>query len=811
MKGKILPAFINGSPVIAGLVFFAVNAGVSYSFYHANSYKIFVVLLGVTLLFLLHDGLLYRFAPSRSSWRYYLILFLPLVATLPGLLYHRGAYNYNFQYELTTNFALILWAIYVIRSIHTERDLKAFLAVIGITVLYASVYAILERLNLNPFLPFDVNIDRVKATFGNINYFAGFLAALVPLFYCLALPAGWRKGSDWQFMSQERTFYLSVAILAAVSLYLTRTRAAIVPCALALVIVTVVWFWIHGSRRQKVRVLLSSATLAAVCSSVIAFLFLFKERFSWIQKFIEISRFGSLFTIETWFGRTISWQAAIDSILSSPYIGYGLGSSYNLYFQFRRPDTRLYTTQSSYNHVHSEILEFAQEGGILGLIILAGFWITIAYMLFQVIRSSQSNRMRRLAMGIGGGLLAYGGHGLFSVAPRMMVTRLPVFTLLGLSLVAYLMSRGTKKERHVGIGNALSISIPLAGMLIVSYALYIPWIIRQHEAVNFQEQPMSLLRLEKYEKKMHAWRSPDIYALYYLSHEQERYQRYAEYKKTVDRMGEIIPHYRYIGFQRAFHATRVGNLAQAKKLALEFQIRDRYFGPNISLLITLAIHTQDTKLFFEQLQLLFQHALVRSSILLPEDIDLVAISKGDMDAPFRITIEKGKYRVIFGEKFLDWLFQMTQRFKRRPEWTAAQRNTFINSIFASLTREPFFTMNLKKEYGGEKDQVQRTGERFFALESQHKERMRMLEQRHKEEKATAHRKNYKEMLKRQKEERRLAAESYRESIAEYEKYLEKAGDWKEFRKKRYFQFNFIEKLASQVFSPDAEVKKQNGT
>ena len=182
MKKVDLRTYSNNTPVIAGLLFFMVNAWVSYEFYHANSYKILVVLISVTILFLYQDVFLFKSTPSGKNWRYYLILCIPLAATFPGFIYHRGNYNYNFDYELTTNLVLILWSIYLIRCIRSDRNFKILIVFIGITIIYASLYAYLEWSNLNPFLPFNENVTRVKATFGNINYFAGFLITLIPLF-----------------------------------------------------------------------------------------------------------------------------------------------------------------------------------------------------------------------------------------------------------------------------------------------------------------------------------------------------------------------------------------------------------------------------------------------------------------------------------------------------------------------------------------------------------------------------------------------------------------------------------------------------
>ena len=141
MKNNALFRFFNHKLVTSGILFFAVNAWVRYDFYHANSYKILTVLIAITILFLQFDVVLFKSVPSVGDWKYYVVLFIPLLATFPGYFYHQGNFNYNFNYELTINLVLILWAIYLIRSIQNDHDLTLFLIFMGLTIFYVSTYA----------------------------------------------------------------------------------------------------------------------------------------------------------------------------------------------------------------------------------------------------------------------------------------------------------------------------------------------------------------------------------------------------------------------------------------------------------------------------------------------------------------------------------------------------------------------------------------------------------------------------------------------------------------------------------------------
>ena len=298
---------------------------------------------------------------------------------------------------------------------------------------------------------------------------------------------------------QKQIFYFLAFGLASISLLLTETRAAYFATFVGLVFASFVWLLYHTEKNRRIKIILVGGIFGAVSFLMIALLAIFQEHIPYIQE-IRSTRIGGLLSARVWAARTMSWQAAYDSIVSSPIIGYGLGSSYNLFFLFRKPDARLFWTEHSYNHVHSELLEFTQEGGLLGLVLLIGFWITIGVMLFKVFRTTDKDIKRRLAIGIGSGLIAYGVHSLFSVAPRMMVTRLPVFTLVGLAFVLHLQRSDEDNKSRIQLKNFLLVTIPLISLVIMSWYLYLPWIKRQNETVIFQSSRQSLLKIEKFEK-----------------------------------------------------------------------------------------------------------------------------------------------------------------------------------------------------------------------------------------------------------------------------------------------------------------------
>ncbi len=381
MKKVVSPLFIQG------LIFFLVNVSTSHMFYQVNTYKIVLVILGVTLLTVI---------PSKTDfnipWRIWCVISVPLIATFPGLIWYGGAFNYSFRYELATNLVLILWLIYLYHNTRHEKDLNILLIFISLTVIYASCYAIL------------IGAERAKATFGNANYFAGFLIIVLPILLTQALPNSENKLIN--------LFYGIAFILGTIALLLTQTRAAIVAFLISLILVGFL-YCTQILKKYRLRILILISCIIITILSI-------------------GQRFTELLTSQAWLSRIKPWEVAITSIKASPIIGYGLGSSYNLYFLFRDPKR----SSRSYNHVHSEILEYLQEGGLVGLIIFILFWSYLIYLLVKLLRNPKTSLIQlRLGIGITGSLLAYHIHSSVSLSARMMVVKLPLYTLIGLVLV----------------------------------------------------------------------------------------------------------------------------------------------------------------------------------------------------------------------------------------------------------------------------------------------------------------------------------------------------------------------------------------
>ena len=226
-KNSFLPLF---APLLLGTVFFAFNSIYSYQFYHVNSFKIAFMGLLMIFLFVIYDLALVGYQKIwkqetifsfRFPWKEAMLYLLPVFATFPGFLIHLGEHvTYNLQYEITIRLVILLWIVYVIRFLkigeNLDRNIITFIVFIGAVMLYVWFFGVLESKGIafNPIENWGKGIfattgkiPRIKVTYGNINYLAGSLTSVLPLFLVLAIPDLKTKAEKNQIEQRDRFLF----------------------------------------------------------------------------------------------------------------------------------------------------------------------------------------------------------------------------------------------------------------------------------------------------------------------------------------------------------------------------------------------------------------------------------------------------------------------------------------------------------------------------------------------------------------------------------------------------------------------------
>lgn len=430
-----------------------------------------LICVSVLLLFSMSKELRHN-----SAW----ILALPLFATFTGI-------GYNFEYELVTSLICLVWLILVNSNTETKLDIHILVTLIGLTTVYVCYDTIQIWYNqIAQEKPFYTSLFN-RSTFGNANYLAGYLIVIIPLFYML-----------------KRYIFLLIALG---TLYLSQSHGAMLACIASLIIIS--------SIRSKLALIVSS--IIGLITSIAVYL-----------GYLPIPGGDSISC------RLHNWRIAWKSIQHSPLIGHGLGTSYELYYKFKGAIVESTCTQQHANHVHMEILEYMQESGLVGVIILIYVLVLIICVAYRSYKQTDSIYIKQTILGIIGGLLAYALHSMVSVAPRMITVRLPVYTLLGL-----LFSLNVNKSKA-----SKKLLIPLVIMVVLCYILITPWLLRQYDTAKFVLKPNKQVEdVIKFEKIVYSWNKKDIYGLYNLIIAQQAIKS-PNIEKTLGMIHSTIPYYR---------------------------------------------------------------------------------------------------------------------------------------------------------------------------------------------------------------------------------------------------------------------------
>lgn len=235
---------------------------------------------------------------------------------------------------------------------------------------------------------------RAPGTFGNPNWAAAFLAALVPLSLGLAST------------TERRRLYLAIAGLLSIATVATFSKGG----PAALVAGVLVYVVLDHSLSRKWR----NAIVAGVAASVVLALV-----FAWRWE---------LFATAPWLkGRLFLWRAALHLVSQQPFTGVGLGGYPAAYGRAAAAlvhgDAGAFIPLSSVDFAHNDLLQYAAEAGV---VTAALFVLVVVSALVQAYRQ---NDARSRAVGAAVSVLFV--NGLVDAPMRVPSTFVLCFFLLG--------------------------------------------------------------------------------------------------------------------------------------------------------------------------------------------------------------------------------------------------------------------------------------------------------------------------------------------------------------------------------------------
>jgi len=223
------------------------------------------------------------------------------------------------------------------------------------------------------------------ATFGNQNFFVGYLILLFPVSLGL-------------FLKKKNLFRLLQSLILIVVIFLTKSRAGIIAAVFAILIIFYLKYFKNFNLNKKI-----------IFSSFFILLLI-----------LSFFKFKGFFLRDK--SRLLIWRDTINmAVLKNPFFGVGIGE-FRIHFpDYASPDLKKIYPLNKYivNFAHNEYLEIFSEQGVIGL----AFFLII---LFLILRRSSDYY---LTASISASLL----QAFFSVAFRFSVISSFFFLLLGLS------------------------------------------------------------------------------------------------------------------------------------------------------------------------------------------------------------------------------------------------------------------------------------------------------------------------------------------------------------------------------------------
>ena len=617
----------NPRVVSFGLIFAAIIFSVSYRLFYLNNFKILITFIGIVFLFLLFD-VFFNFIgnkklndqPNDSSslalFKILLLSFLPLLACLPGLIFFENFIPLFVLQETISMVLPILWMGYLLRELYSLDLWEKFLFWTLLVTLFTCCWGILEfwGVRLDDLKTPYENVNRITSVFGNVNYFAGYLIVVLPFLTHMSI-AQWLLLKNKEDRPFPHFLLTVVVVIGGITLHLTKSRTAIMSFYVSMGLCACYWLWIEGYARTIFSKLKKYFILALPL--------FFLGGFGFLYIFFKVSRLieGGHNLVS----RLISWKTAMDSITQSPFWGYGPGTSYQLYFDFRNPNFRLFTQESAFRHVHFELLEILQEGGFFAFSFYLLFWGVVFFILYSLARGifrkksinnliniqseSETKKMGHFSLALAFSFIAYFIHSCFSIAPRTMTVKIPLYSYLGF---AFFLSHYVNFSRFKWLGKIqnhkkrkILFSLPLYQsavflllILFTGWGLY-QFIPTQYAHQQLRRSPLDNKSIEPFEKLVNSKSSP--YLLGELIDRQIRLRRIAPLARTIKQLDEIFPRWQSQQHVKALFYLETGREEEAIASAINFQENiDKYFEPNIRVLMDNAVRRGDYDFFKKQ-------------------------------------------------------------------------------------------------------------------------------------------------------------------------------------------------------------------
>ncbi|MDO8733546.1 MAG: O-antigen ligase family protein, partial [Elusimicrobiota bacterium] len=329
-----------------------------------------------------------------------------------------------------------------------------------VSTFIVTVYGVLQYLGLDPIKWLYDFSGRPSSTFGNPNFFSGYLLLVFPLIFVKMIST--RQPS-------KHIFWMVFCFLIVFNIGIAKTRGAWLAFFLAVVCLTV-WQMMY----LKVRFI----TAKRIFRGTFWLFLLFSAVF-----IISIDRFN---TIKSFFGkknvsvseRIFKWKTGMEMIKEHPFFGVGAGNLKVNFANYQSKIKRSFRLKStSESNLHNEFLQRFSETGIFGFVAFISVFFVFFFKCAKLLHSKMSTKLTEesefnLIMGIFTGAFSVFVYALTNFPFSIVPVASSMFVLFGIAESLEEKKYLTKtSQKHPSL---LLFSIILIGWIFLICEIVIP-------------------------------------------------------------------------------------------------------------------------------------------------------------------------------------------------------------------------------------------------------------------------------------------------------------------------------------------------
>ena len=283
------------------------------------------------------------------------------------------------------------------------------------------------------------SLYRIMSSFGNANFFAGYLAIVIPIivvafftYHSWAKPIGALYG------------------LAITCLIFTETRGAFIGLIVAFLVLGVLLFRflpkIFFQYKYRFISLVLLTIIPLVFSAIsgrgilqraiqLAAAYQVKEEVLQTETKEVLQTGAEVEIAKDATPRQAIWRGTLGMFSAKPIFGWGVGTFQVIFPQFRPVHYRRSNVQLNTLHAHSEYMEVAAELGIIGLVAFLSVIVLFFLRSYRSLRTLTEEKSKLMVIGLSCAVIAGLAHNLVSVGLRWTEPAVTFWLAFGLTMV----------------------------------------------------------------------------------------------------------------------------------------------------------------------------------------------------------------------------------------------------------------------------------------------------------------------------------------------------------------------------------------